>query len=107
MYGNAFENVLDTVDNGGSRWKAMKKKLTYKAGKDALNDYEKYQNSYLNYIFGDGAKILAQEWISKQVSDTLEDTVLTSPAKIVKKSIDFLDPYLLKTNKKNDAVRDN
>ena len=106
MYGNAFENVLDTVDNGGSRWKAMKKKLTYKAGKDVLNDYEKYQNSYLNYIFGDGAKILAQEWISKQVSDTLEDTVLTSPAKIVKKSIDFLDPYLLKTNKKNDAVRD-
>ena len=81
MYGDAFENVLDTVDNGGSRWKAMKKKLTYKAGKDALNDYEKYQNSYLNYIFGDGAKILAQEWISKQVSDTLEDTVLTSPRK--------------------------
>ena len=106
MYGNAFENVLDTVDDGGSRWKAMKKKLTYKAGKDAIDDYEKYQSNYRGYILGDGAKILAQEWVSKQVNDTLEDTVLTTPAKIVKKSIDFLDPYLLKTNKKNDAVRD-
>ena len=106
MYGNAFENVLEHTDNGGSRWKAMKKKLTYKAGKDAVSDYEKYKNDYYGYIFGDGAKILAEEWISKQINDNLEKALYSSPALILKKSIDFLDPYLLKTNKKNDAVRD-
>ncbi len=106
MYGNAFENVLEHTDNGGSRWKAMKKKLVYKAGKDAFGDYEKYKNDYTNYILNDGAKTLAQAWVSKQIGDTLEDTFLTPAAGILKKSIDFLDPYLLKVNKKNDAVRD-
>ena len=106
MYGNAFENVLEHTDNGGSRWKAMKKKLTYKAGKDAVSDYEKYKNDYTGYMLNDGAKTLAQAWVSKQINDTLEDEFLTPAAGILKKSIDFLDPYLLKINKKNDAVRD-
>ena len=106
MYGNAFENVLEHTDNGGSRWKAMKKKLTYKAGKDAVSDYEKYKNDYTGYMLNDGAKVLAQAWVSKQINDTLEDEFLTPAAGILKKSIDFLDPYLLKINKKNDAVRD-
>lgn len=105
MYGNAFENVLEHTDNGGSRWKAMKKKLTYKAGKDAVGDYEKYKNDYTGYMLNDGAKTLAQAWVSKQINDTLEDEFLTPAAGILKKSIDFLDPYLLKINKKNDAVR--
>ena len=106
MYGNAFENVLEHTDNGGSRWKTMKKKLVYKAGKDAISEYEKYKNDYTNYVLSDGAKTLAQAWVSKQVNDTLEDEFLTPAAGIIKKSIDFLDPYLLKVNKKNDAVRD-
>lgn len=106
MYGNALENVLDNVNSGGARWKSMKKGLTYKAGMDSLRDYKKYKDDYYGYIFGDGAKILAEEWISKQINDNLEKALYSSPALILKKSIDFLDPYLLKTNKKNDAVRD-
>lgn len=106
MYGNALENVLDNVNSGGARWKSMKKGLTYKAGMDSLRDYKKYKDDYYGYIFGDGAKILAEEWISKQINDNLEEALYSSPALILKKSIDFLDPYLLKINKKNDAVRD-
>ena len=106
MYGNALENVLDNVNSGGARWKSMKKGLTYKAGMDSLRDYKKYKNDYRGYILGDGAKILAEEWISKQINDNLEEALYSSPALILKKSIDFLDPYLLKINKKNDAVRD-
>ena len=69
MYGNALENVLDNVNSGGARWKSMKKGLTYKAGMDSLRDYKKYKDDYYGYIFDDGAKILAEEWISKQIND--------------------------------------
>lgn len=107
MYSDAFDTVLYNTRIGGKRWKAMRKKLTYKAGDSVIRDYNKYLNDYSSYVFKDGAVLLAKEWLQKKAKGKIQDAVgFDAAAKIAKKSIDFIDPYLVKVNKKNDAVRD-
>lgn len=106
LYADAYKEVNNAVRFGGKIWRSMQKEPAYTMGSDVLRSYDKYNNDFENYLIKDGIKLLGEEWIAKQATDAMtEHVVLTTPAKLVKTGINLIDPYLLKVNKKNDAMK--